>query len=339
MRPLALALTTILALLASAAGRAQSYPDPRVDELLTRGADAMMRHDYAAAERAYSALRSEYPILPFGDCLLASLELRRAEDADVAVDRGAVGRLLANALLAVDKLVDEGERDPWRLYAAGLVNGYAAYHAATSGEWLDAADYGAETLDYFERCLERDPNNREAQVAVGVYDYWISAKVGSWSPFAEDRTDEALRRLERAVSKTRYHAFVALNALVWIYIDEGNPRKAVRFADTWLARYPGNRDLLWAKARALEDYDRRAANEIYDLVASSFLETEGAIPPTVRVTLAHKKAMNLAELGEPHAATKLLDDVLLARDIPDQALRRKADRLERMRELREELND
>lgn len=337
MRSLILGLAT--ALLASATGSAQSYPDARVDELLVRGADATMRYDYAAAERAYKTLRAEYPILPFGDCLLASVELRRAEDFDVEIDRGAVGRLLANALLAVDKLVDDEERDPWRLYAAGLVNGYAAYFAATTGGWLDAADYGSETLDYFERCLERDPTNAEAQVAVGVYDYWISAKVGSWSPFAEDKTDEALRRLERAAPTTRYHAFVAVNALAWIYIDEGNSRKAVRFADRWLARYPLNRDLLWAKARALEDYDRRAANKAYDLVASSFLETEGRIPPTVRVTLAHKKAMNHAELGEARAAIALIDELLADGDLPEWARRRKADRLERMRDLRDELTD
>jgi predicted Zn-dependent protease len=311
------------------------YPDKRVHLLLSSGIDNLINCKYPSAVKNFNQLNKEHPQLPLGDIYLAAVEIARSYDYGDNYNEDLIDSLLKSGIDKAEKLVKNTPDDKWNLYFLALAEGYSAYYKALQEKWISALSYGMNSVDLFRKCVSEDDEFYEAYTAIGTYVYWKSRKLESlnWLPFLENETEEGIRLLETASDSAVYSRYLAVNALIWIYIDQKRFDDASAAAENILSDYPGSRFFKWGLARALEETDKPGSIKVYYEILNSFNN------PSVinEITLKHKIAQQYFYLGNNTAAMKLCSDILSKNYIAESSDEEVRSRLKRVRELQEEL--
>jgi outer membrane protein assembly factor BamD (BamD/ComL family) len=285
----------------------QQYPDSRVHYLLISGIDNLINSEYNSAQSNFKTLRSEFPLLPLGDIYLASVEITRSFDYGVEYNDSLISSLLESGKNKAEILLKEDGKSIWNKYFMGLAEGYSAYYYALNESWISSFSRGLNSVGFFRDCMGAD-SFFEAYTAIGTYLYWKSRKLESfnWLPFLRDETDEGIKLLESASTGAVYSRYLAVNSLIWIYIDQDRYQEAAITALNILEKYPESRFFKWALARICEETDKRSSIKIYYDILNSYTE-----PSLVNeITIKHKIAEQYYLLGENDSALKLCREVL-----------------------------
>jgi tetratricopeptide (TPR) repeat protein len=184
-----------------------------------------------------------------------------------------------------------------------------------------------------------NPAFYEALIAIGSYKYWKSKEMQflGWLPFISDERDEGIKLLEKAVLHSSYNSYLAINSLIWIYIDKGDFRKSVRLSQYALLRYPGSRFFKFGLARAYEEIDlHKAIKEYYDIL-NSFSESEKNNRCN-EILLKHLIAQQYTKIGEHDIALDLCNEILNIKDLTHYEIQKMKKRLERVKNLKKELS-
>ena len=313
----------------------QRFPFAKVDELLTNGIASMNRGDYSLAEKYFLELRKDYANLPFGDVYLAAVEITRASDFGIEINKNKINNYLESATQKANALYEQNENDLWNRYAMALTEGYWAYFEALQKDWIDAFAKGTSSINYFEECLEINKNFSEAFIALGTYKYWRSRKTESltWLPFINDERKEGIEFLEKASRKNSYNRVLAINSLIWIYVDRKENAKAEQLANEAVKLFPGNRFLLWAAARVYEASDPTRSIAIYnDLLREySELKLESRVRPIIA---RHKIAQMHFRLGNKIEAMNNLNEIPPTIELTENEKKVLGSRLERIENFR-----
>ncbi len=314
---------------------AQTFPNPSVDSSLKYGISRIILQKYPEAEKTFNSLDKTYPQLPLGKIYIAAVKIARSYDYGEDYDEAAIDSLLELAKDQSRNLIESDKRNPWNLYFLSLSEGYFAYFKALNGEWLSSLSSGADALNDFGELAAQDSNFYEAYIAIGTYKYWESRKTEflDWVPGYEDKRNEGIRLLEKAIKYSTYNTYLAKNSLIWIYIDQKKYNKAAEIAEEALKEYPGSRFFEWGLGRAFEEIDPRKAVEVYKQILNS-------LPVNLNhyneIILKHLMAQQYAALDEKKPALRLCDEILSTRLNEDVRLRLK-DRLVRVERLKKEL--
>ncbi len=315
----------------------QRFPDHKIDSLLTRGIAEIVKQEYNSAYETFSEIDSLNPNLPFGKTYLAAVLIAKSTDYAEDYNTNKINELLDSAKVKSEILLDQNESDLWNNYFIALTLGYRAYFKILTGNYLDAFVDGYKSVQYFERCMQIKPEFSEAYLALGTYKYWKSAKASSlnWLPFFNDNRKEGINLLEHAIRNSSYNKYLALNSLIWIYINEKDYVKAKEIAEMALNDFPGSRFFMWGLARAYEDIDKNKAIKTYKEIRNS-LASEKHLTNINNVELLHKMAMLYHRQNNLTESLKLLtaiDDIKLDED----ELERLEERLIRIESLRKEI--
>ena len=319
---------------------AQIYPDVRVDYLLRTGISSVVNQDYEEAERVFKSLEAEYPQLPFGKIYLAANKIAKSYDyADDFDERFILENLDAAKDQAEELIIKSGD-NIWFHYFNALADGYTSYFNGINGNWLSAISAGVNSISEFEKILESNDKFYEAYIAIGTFEYWKSRKLEfmDWLPFASDTKNISIDLLIVAIDSSSYNSHLAINSLIWIYIDQKKYEEAIDLAEYALRNFPKSRTFKWGLARAYEDKNPQKAIELYLEILNSYPVslTENFIN---KITLKHIIAQQYAKLGDKVKAIKYCDEILSIKNIPRKTYDQLSERLDRVKSLKTEMSN
>ncbi len=325
-------------LLLPAAGICQTYPDRAVDSALKSGISQIILQDYSSAENTFRKLDHDYTQLPLGKIYLAAVKIAKSYDYGGEYDAAVIDSLLNLAQKQSQSLINADKDSPWNKYFLSLSEGYLAYFKALNGEWLNSLSAGADALADFGELASMDENFYEAYIAIGTYKYWKSRKTEflEWIPGYDDEKDEGIILLEKSINHPSYNTYLAINSLIWIYIDQKKYYKAAELAENALKKYPGSRFFQWGLARAYEDLDPPKAISIYRKILES-------LPLNLNhyneIILKHLMAQQYTKIGENQKAIQLCNEILSIPDLNEKVRSELKARLERVKQLRTGLSN
>lgn len=314
----------------------QTYPDQKIDSTLKYGINQIILQNYSEAGKTFSDLDINYPRLPLGHIYLAALKIARSYDYGTDFDEEAIDSLLLLAKKQSGELLNEND-NIWNRYFLSLAEGYLAYFKALSGDWLNSLSEGVDALRDFENLLEQDGNFYEAFIAIGTFKYWKSRKTEflDWLPGYTDERADGILLLEKAVSHRTYNTYLAINSLIWIYIDRKEYLKAEHIALNALNKYPGSRFFEWGLARAYEETDKQKSIQVYREILNSLPDNSNHYN---EIILKHLMAQQYIKLNEFQEAAKLCDEMLSIKNLDKETRSRLKNRIERVAQLRRELS-
>jgi hypothetical protein len=316
----------------------QKYPDETVNSLLKSGIDNIINQNYSQAQSVFEKLNSTYPYLPFGKIYLAATEIARSYDYSEEYNGELISNYLNSAKDQSEKLLKNNPDDIWYHYFLGLTEGYISYYEGLNGSWLTSLKEGIYSASNFEECLKKNPDFYEAYSGLGTYKYWKSKETGflNWLPFVHDDRAQGINYLEKAVNKSSYNTYLAVNSLIWIYIDNKNYDNAVRISEKALLEYPKSRFFKWGLARAFEDIDRIKAINCYLDILNSYPNLN-SMNHNNEIVLKHLIAQQYAKIGEKTKALRFCNEILTIKYLSEFVKNKLGDRLDRVRELHSKL--
>jgi tetratricopeptide (TPR) repeat protein len=318
---------------------AQTYPDARVDSLLRTGIRKIINQDYNSANQVFNNLNEEYSHLPLGKIYNAAIKIAEAYDYAQDFDENYILKNLESAKEQAEELISAEEDNIWYRYFYALAEGYISYFDAIEGSWFSALSTGINSISEFDKILVEDKNFYEAYIAIGTFEYWKSRKLEfmDWLPFASDTKNIGIDRLSVAIDSSSYNSHLAINSLIWIYIDQKKYEDAIKVAEKALNEFPQSRTFKWGLARAYEEKNYLRAIELY-------LEILNSYPSSLKenykneITLKHLIAQQYVKLGDNKRALNYCDEILSIMNIPQNTLDELSGRLERVKSLKKELS-
>lgn len=314
----------------------QVYPDAYVDSAIRDGINSIMMQDYYSASRTFTNLNRKYQSLPIGKIYLAAVQIAKAYDFGEEYNSPIIDSLLSSAEDQCKKLLKENKNNIWNEYFHGLAEGYNAYFNALNENWINSFSKGFNALDDFEDVIKKDSGFYDAYIAIGTFKYWRSRKTEflSWLPGYTDERKEGIRMLEEAAEHNSYNQYLAINSVIWIYIDEKKYKKAAETAESALKKYPGSRFFMWGLGRAYEEISPEKSINIYKAILNS-------LPANLNhyneIVLKHLMAQQYQKIGKKQEAVRLCDEILSTKISDNRVYSRIKERLERVIELRREL--
>ncbi|MCW8812854.1 MAG: tetratricopeptide repeat protein [Chlorobium sp.] len=316
----------------------QVYPDDRVDSLLRTGIRHIVNQDYKGGEEIINLLNKEFPNLPLGKIYLAANRIAEAYDYAEDFDEEFILKRLEEAKEQSEKLIDSDNENIWYQYFLALTEGYTAYFHAINESWFSALSTGVDAISEFDKILASDKKFYEAYIAIGTFEYWKSRKMEfiDWLPFSNDSRKIGIDRLKVAIDSSSYNSYLAINSLIWIYIDQNRFDDAIKISEKALKEFPDSRTFKWGLARAYEEIDPSKAIALYIEILNSYPVLENGNYKNV-ITLKHIIAQQYVKLGDKQNALKYCNEILSIKNIPEKTADELAERLERVKSLKKEL--
>ena len=320
--------------------KSQIYPDAKVDSLVRMGIDNLLIQRYDAAKQAFKELDNKYPKLPLGKTYLVAVEIAEAYDFQDRYNAHYIEANLDTAETLAKNLLDEDDENIWNRYFMALQQGYYSYFQALEKNWLSAFSNGLNSVENFEKCLKINPNFYDSYTAIGAFKYWRSRKTEflKWLPFLKDERESGIKNLKIAVEHETYSNYLAVNSLLWIYIDQKKDKDAIELAEKVLSKYPGSRFFMWPLARAYEEVDHIKSIEIYYKILSSYTYLKNNNRYN-EILLKHIIAQQYIKMGNNNEKVlQLCNEILNTQGLSDYVKDKLEDRLERVKELKKELS-
>lgn len=152
-------------------------------------------------------------------------------------------------------------------FVLGVAAGYRAVYESKWGGMFAALKQGLRAKRHFQRALELDSSLCDANLGLGTYYYWKSAKTDwiNWLPIVADERERGLELLERTIGCGRYARETARTALASALINEGEFTAAIAHAETLATMFSNAKGPLWLKAKARYSmYEWDAAARLFD---------------------------------------------------------------------------
>ena len=186
----------------------------------------------------------------------------------------AFDQAIDKTLSLIENRLDEDKDLPDSVLAQlyfykGSAYGYRAYFQGKSGQFIGAISNGLKSIGYLNDSLERDSTLYGAFLGIGVYKYWRYSKLGfiSWLPVVPDDREEGIAMIQLAIAKDSLSRYMAMHQLIYILLDYGKTKEALKYARLVVRKYPQSQFMWWANAHAFyKDGDLRQAEKSYRIL-------------------------------------------------------------------------
>ena len=181
MKKAILAILLVLALGQEAS--ANSFrQDGSAHELITRISGETLNTEYEKAILHTHELIDQYPREPFPRFILSSIYMYMLRSYwDYPADRNYAiyKKKFKDASADARKVCDEYPvQDAMVHYVSGMVLGAEGMVHLQDGEWLDSYNLGKSAVASLEKSLELDPENYDAYLGLGMFEYYCSKLTG-----------------------------------------------------------------------------------------------------------------------------------------------------------------
>lgn len=314
----------------------QSGNYPLYADLVLEGIKATLNENYFFAEDRFKKIISSDSLNPAGYFFLGALYQAEMMDYESDFKEEEFYSLLETAIKLAQKRISCGNNNPWDYLYLGNSYGYLGVYKARKGNWWSAFRNAMEAKSAFKKAVERDSTFYEAYLGLGSYHYWTSyfTKTFAWLPFFADERERGIKELKLAAEKSLFSKAAALNALIWVYINEKDYQKAIQLAEELQKEYPEGKIFLWALATAYyEGYDWEKAIEYYNLIIKKLKNNPGENHYNL-IECKYHIAESYFNCGDFAECIKVCQEVL-SYNLDSDIKERQEDKLERIEELLE----
>jgi len=291
----------------SAGPRANVTAAPRLEELRAKGSEALFNLDYEAARQIFKEMAHLFPDDPVGPQMLAwtlwleTLNKSRLQQGaiyssqsfDANLEAKPDPKLLQEFLdltrqagqLAKARL-QRNPRDPQTLYELGSVETLKASFAITAeGRYLAALRDASSGVDRQREVIKLDPNFRDAELTIGLYDYIVGnlplpARLVASFVGARGSKKRGIQTLERVAKEGRWERDDARLLLMALYKHEGRLADSLVLSRELQNKYPRNylfkletADTLISQAAHARQENRGADADVLEKEALGTFET------------------------------------------------------------------
>ncbi len=268
-------LAVVVTLLAAIGTAAQQTSSPwlsdaeraRFEQLRDAGFEALYNLEYARARENFSELEKSFPTHPAGSQFLASAlwietlhKTRRLQsslfssrsfytNSDEKVDAKIVEQF-RNWTRASKKLSEarlkQYPQDLEALYFLGSTEGLkASFEEAVERRHIAALRDGSDAVDHHRQIIKLDPNYRDAEITIGLYEYVVGslplpAKIVAGITGARGSKKKGIAKIERVAQEGRMARDQAKTLLIVLYTREKRYSDAAAMARELAAKYSRN---------------------------------------------------------------------------------------------------
>src|SRR2546422_741658 len=237
-----------------------------LDSLRREGYEALYNLDYEGARRRFKEITQRFPDHPAGpQCMAASLWLQQLNQSwelkaslystesyagkNDRIDKRNMEefrRWTRRAKLLAEARLRQDPRDIDALYFLGATEGLnAAFAAGVERRFMAAMREGSRSVERHQEVLKIDPNFRDAELTIGLYNYIVGSlplpvKVLAGSMGVRGSKKRGLEILERVAREGRWARDVARVLLIDLYKREKRWPEAVVISRELALKYPHN---------------------------------------------------------------------------------------------------
>lgn len=147
-----------------------------------------------------------------------------------------------------DKLLDKNEEDEYALFFKGGALGYRGLIRSLRDSWLKAAEDGKEALNLLKRVLEINPQNKDAILGIGIYNYfaeYVPDLYPALKPlmliFPGGDKIKGLTQIKESAFNSVYAKYESKYILSYIYLlYEKNYTEAEKYSKSLNEEFPDN---------------------------------------------------------------------------------------------------
>ncbi len=226
-------------------------PLENIQPLIDEGLDHLYREDYEKADSLFSLLCDKFP--PLGYLFKGFLLDRYMVDFSTDRFEGRYFALLDTTVSLSDRLLEKsiGRRQKSFLhFIKGSALSYKATRWARKGDLIKALKNAKGAVAQLSLALKMDSTLFDAYLGLGVYDYAMGFldRYFDWLPFVNNHKEMGIKKVKWAMERGRFTKTLAKETLVWMYLYNGEPLKALGLAKELCREYPDARFSLWTLA-------------------------------------------------------------------------------------------
>lgn len=317
----------------------QKFPDPAVDKVFREGITLALNGDYEEAKILLENPDFKNSKFPFYEILSAASEIGISYDYALPANNKLIHSYLDEASRKLKKITSDQNSILWIHYCSGLISGYRAILYAYNSEWISFINTGLDAVSYYEKCIAIDPEFGDAYASIGAFKFWRSEKLSflNWMPFVDDERELGKSMLEKARKAGTYHSYFIYKNLFDIYYLREEYKKAREVLNEAIAKYPKSRMFQYDLARFLGREKPLDAIKVLQQIMNSF--DPAKVKNRINELRIKGRMVNLYnKAGQKDKARALADEILSARNLSDYELSKLERSIERVKEIREELN-
>ena len=240
----------------------------KFETLRIAGSEALFNLDYESARKSFKEMAAAFPNYPAGPQFLADslwvetlYQTRRLQSSlygsddtfystsDDKADPKVVDQfrnLTRQARLLAEARLKQFPRDPEALYFLGATEGLkASFEEAVERRHFAALKDGSDAVGRHREVIKLDPNYRDAEITIGLYDYTVGAlplpvKLIAGVAGFRGSKKRGLATLERVARQGQWVHDEAKTLLIVLYTREKRYADAAALARELGARYPRN---------------------------------------------------------------------------------------------------
>lgn len=147
-----------------------------------------------------------------------------------------------------DDIIDENEHDVNALFYKGGALGYRGLVRSLRDSWLKAAEDGKEALNLLKKASELNPNNKDALLGIGIYNYfaeYVPERYPIVKPlliiFPEGDKVKGLFQIKEAAANSKFGQYEARFILAYLYVKyEKNFYESEAYSRDLFNEFPEN---------------------------------------------------------------------------------------------------
>ncbi|MCJ7509233.1 MAG: hypothetical protein MUO85_11015 [candidate division Zixibacteria bacterium] len=221
-------------------------------ELILQGIDATLGDNFLQAESCFEQIIKDYPQEPEGYFFLAAaLQAKMMDEENYSQEKTFYQNIQKGIDLGKEK-IKNNQKDARAYLFLGNSYGYLAVYEGKRGKLWSALKDGLRAKSNLKKAVDLDSTLYDAYLGLGSYYYWSSVvtKNFQWLPFFGDKRKEGIEFLKIAATKSVFSKEAAINALIWVYINEGWYPLAIMHSRDMYEKYPQGKLFLWPFAFA-----------------------------------------------------------------------------------------
>lgn len=223
-----------------------------------QGETLMMARDYEAALALFQKLSEDYPESPAGPFgIMALWQTRMFENRDFRYSTLYFAAEKKMTAICDARLSGERPSD-WDMFVCASGFGMKGFFDARRDKWLQGLGGAIRSIRTFKRLLWLNPNFTDADMGVGMYQFWRSVVTQrfKWLPFFSDLRVSGMAKVQRVADEGKYVKDLAKANLAYMAVEMKQYDKALSILNDLIARYPRNILMRQAKAEVAW-YQRR----------------------------------------------------------------------------------
>ena len=240
----------------------------KFEKLRIAGSEALFNLDYEGARKNFKEMATAFPTYPAGPQFLADTlwaetlyQTRRLQSSlygdddtfystsDDKVDPKIVDEFRAltrQARVLTEARLKQNQKDVEALYFMGAIQGLkASFEEAVERRHFAALKDGSDAVDKHREVIKLDPDYRDAEITIGLYDYTVGSlplpvKLMAGVMGFRGSKKRGLATLERVAKEGNWIHEEAKTLLIVLYTREKRFGEAAAYARELAARYPRN---------------------------------------------------------------------------------------------------